>query len=105
MNLMRRLLIPVFLVATATAAFAQPAQPAPSAAPTAGDMAAQDCARARKAHKACVLTFSTGDTVDGKVPTGDGTTVTALQHGKMPSLIHVREDFRAEIIKSAEDID
>jgi hypothetical protein len=103
MNLMRRLLIPVFLVATATAAFAQPAQP--SAAPTAGDMAAQDCARARKMHKACVLTFDKGDTVDGKVPTGDGTTVTAMQHGKMPSLIHVREDFRAEIIKSAEDID
>jgi hypothetical protein len=102
MPLMRRLLIPVFLVATATAALAQPAQP--SAAPTAGDMAAQDCARARKMHKTCVLTFG-ADPVDGKVPTGDGTSVTALQHGKMPSLIHVREDFRPEIIKAAEDID
>jgi len=101
---MRRLLIPVFLVATATAAFAQPAPAPSSAAPTAGDMAAQDCARARKMHKTCVLTFG-NDTVDGKVPTGDGTTVTAVQHGKMPSLIHIREDFRPEIIKSAEDID
>ena len=52
-----------------------------------------------------VLTFGEGDTIDGKVPTGSGTSVTGRKFDRGPSLIHIREDFRAEIIKAAEDLD
>jgi hypothetical protein len=94
---MRRLLIPIFLLASTTAALAQSKS-------SANDLADQDCARARKLHKTCVLTFG-GDTIDKGPVTGDGTDVSALQHEKQPSLIRLRSDFRAEIIKSAEDIE
>lgn len=93
---MRRLLIPIFLVATTTTALAQK--------PTAGDLADSDCARARKQHKTCVLTFG-GETINKGPVTGDGTDVSVAQHAKQPSLIRLRTDFRAEIIKSAEDLD
>ncbi len=99
----RRLWIPIFLVAaTAAVAAADTRADAPSA--TASDRAASDCARARKAGKTCVLTFG-GDTIKGNSPTGDGTVVTGRGFLRGPSLIHIREDFRAEIIKSAEDLD
>jgi hypothetical protein len=94
---MRRFLIPIFLLASTTAAFADPT-------PTAGDLAQQDCSRARKLHKTCVLSFG-GETINKGPVTGDGSTVTAAQHDKMPSLIKVRADFRPEIIKAAEDLD
>jgi hypothetical protein len=90
---MRRLLIPVFLIAAAATAYADP---------TAGDLAQQDCARARKLHKTCVLSFG-GETINKGPVTGNGENVSVAGHEKMPSLIHVRSDFRAEIIKSAED--
>jgi hypothetical protein len=102
----RCLLIPIFLVATATAALADTGAPpsAPTAtAPTAQDQAAGDCARARKLHKTCVLSIEAED-VTGKGVSGDGTVVTIPQFGKFGSLIRVREDFRAEIIKSAENL-
>src|SRR5207244_2467578 len=94
----RCLLIPIFLVATATAALADT-----GATPTAQDQAASDCARARKLHKTCVLSIEAED-VTGKGVTGDGTVVTIPQFGKLGSLIRVRQDFRAEIIKSAENL-
>lgn len=99
----RRLLIPIFLVAAASSSAL--AQPAASAQQDPKDLAAQDCTRARKLHQSCTLTFTTGTDIAGSSPTGDGTSVTVVGHHKMPSLIHVRTDFRAEIIKSAEDID
>jgi hypothetical protein len=103
----RRLWIPIFLVAaTAAVASADNRAPAPaSGTATAADRAAGDCARARKLGKACVLTFGEGDTISGKNPTGDGTTVIAPKYTRAASLIHIREDFRAEIIKAAEDLE
>jgi hypothetical protein len=92
---MRRLLIPVFLIAAAATAYADP---------TAGDMAQQDCARARKMHKTCVLTFG-GETINKGPVTGNSEDITVAGHEKHPSLIRLRSDFRAEIIKSAEDLD
>jgi hypothetical protein len=100
LGMMRRLLIPIFVLATTTAAFAGTGT---STTPTAQDQANSDCARARKAHKTCVLNIEAED-VKGKGAIGDGTSVTALQHEKMGSLIRVRTDFRAEIIKSAENL-
>jgi hypothetical protein len=94
---MRRLLIPIFLLATTTAAFAQSKS-------SANDLADQDCARARKQQKTCVLTFD-GETINKGPVVGDGTNVSVAQHEKHPSLIRLRSDFRAEIIKSAEDLD
>ncbi len=96
---MRRFLLPLFLLASSAAAYADTAPKA-----DASDLAQQDCSRARKLHKTCVLSFG-GETINKGPVTGDGTTVTAAQHDKMPSLIHVRSDFRAEIIKAAEDLD
>lgn len=96
----RRLLIPIFLLATATAAAAQTA--ATTSTPTAQDQAASDCARARKMHRTCVLTIE-AENVNGKNATGDGTIVSVPTHGKQASLIRLREDFRAEIIRSAEN--
>ena len=105
----RRLWIPIFLVAaTAAVASADNHAPAAGAAPataTAADRAAGDCERARRAGKACVLTFGTGDTINGNTPTGDGSIVTGRRFLRGASLIHIREDFRAEIIKAAEDLD
>ena len=101
----RRLWIPIFLVAATTAVASADNGAASSSTATAADRAAGDCARARKAGKACVLTFGTGDTITGNTPTGDGTSVVGRTFMRGPSLIHIREDFRAEIIKAAEDLD
>jgi hypothetical protein len=66
-------------------------------------MHTDDCAKARKANKTCVLDIS-GTEVDGTVlkkPTED---VVVPQWAKVGSLIKLRRDFIVEILKSAEDI-
>jgi hypothetical protein len=104
----RRLLLPIFLVAaTAAAAAAGPGDATPTPAlrgTTASDLAAKDCARARAHHKPCVLTFGTGDTINGNGATGEGTVVDVPTFGRFDSLIRLRQDFRPEIIKAAEDL-
>jgi len=66
-------------------------------------MATDDCARARRAKKDCVLTIDTEE-IEGGTPRPNSTTVTALLGTKHPSLIQVRRDFIREILKSAEDL-
>ena len=83
---------------TASAALADPTPPA-----DVGKMASDDCARARKAKKDCVLTIE-GDEFQGETPRSTGTTVTALNPSKHQSLIRLRRDFIPEILKSAEDL-
>ncbi|HTJ45209.1 MAG TPA: hypothetical protein VL463_24050 [Kofleriaceae bacterium] len=96
---MRRFLIPVFLLAATTAtAFAD------GKSTNATDLANQDCARARAQHKTCVLTFG-GETINKGPVTGNTEDITVATPDKHPSLIRLRTDFRAEIIKSAEDLD
>jgi hypothetical protein len=70
---------------------------------TASALADQDCARARKLGKPCVLTFGKED-IEGGVAKGDGTDVTAREMASFASLIRLRKDFRAEIIRAAEDL-
>ena len=72
-------------------------------APDAKKMADDDCARARKANKTCVLSIGAED-VDGKVPMVSDQTITIPIGGKAASLIHIRLDFIQEILKSAEDL-
>ncbi len=67
-------------------------------------MASDDCARARKNNKTCVLDMGKEE-VTGGVVTPTGTAVGLLAFGKATSLIRVRKDFIVEILKSAEDLD
>lgn len=96
---MRVLLLGVAASLTlSTVALAQP-----SKAGDAYKMAKDDCARARKAGKTCVLDMD-ADTFEGSTPAGDGSTITSVGFTKQPSLIRIRRDFIREIIKSAEDL-
>jgi len=67
------------------------------------DLASQDCARARMLHRQCVLTFGREE-IEGGVAKGDGTDISARDIASFASLIRLREDFRAEIIRAAEDL-
>jgi hypothetical protein len=91
------------LVGAATAMADAPKDPPKTADAT--KMATDDCARARKQGKTCVLDMGKGDEIEvGKtVPGGIG--VSTLKFGRHESLIRVRKDFIVEILKSAEDID
>lgn len=95
---MRSFLI-ALLIAVPTTAMAQP-----SKAADVTTMATDDCARARKAGKTCVLTIDETD-IEGGVPQAGETKIDVLVIGKMGSLIRLRRDFIPEILKSAEDID
>lgn len=95
-----RLLLAAILASLATASTAA-ADPKPHA--DVGKMVTDDCAKARKAHKDCVLTID-GDEINGEKPGGNGSVVTALPTTKQPSLIRTRRDFIPEILKSAEDL-
>jgi hypothetical protein len=66
-------------------------------------MKSDDCARARKLGKTCVLNMGT-ETLEGGVAKNDGERVDIIGFGKLTSLIRIRRDFIGEIIKSAEDL-
>ena len=53
--------------------------------------------------KVKVYDFS-GDTIEGDLIKPEGTTVDARDFAKHSSLIRIRKDFIAEILKSAEDL-
>jgi len=66
-------------------------------------MKTDDCARARKQNKTCVIDIE-GMDVEGVTATNNGSHITIPDFGKANSLIRIRRDFIAEILKSAEDI-
>src|SRR5687768_12792696 len=68
-------------------------------------MKTDDCARARKLNKTCVIDMGKGEEVEGGVKKPEGSGVGILQFGKAESLIRIRRDFIVEILKTAEDID
>lgn len=72
--------------------------------PDATKMASDDCARARKQNKTCVLDMGKEE-VTGLTPTAGGAAIGIIAFGKAQSLIRIRKDFIVEILKSAEDID
>lgn len=94
-----RMILSMLLVLVPATALAQPSQPA-----DVQTMATDDCARARKAGKTCVLSID-GDTLEGAAPTAGETGIFGLGFGTNASLIRLRRDFIPEILRSAEDLD
>jgi len=62
-----------------------------------------DCARARKAGRACSLIFD-NDTVDGGVPTALGSSIAVYKAHTRTSLIRIRRSFRDKIIRAGETL-
>ena len=94
---MRTLLASALLLGMSTAAFAD--------AVDVQTMATDDCAKARKAGKTCVLSITDDEDITGKVPTYDDANTGFIQFGDHDSLIKLRRDFIPEILRTAEDID
>ncbi|MFN0248880.1 MAG: hypothetical protein ACKV2T_18465 [Kofleriaceae bacterium] len=103
-----RLLLSSLVILSSSIAFAD--APAPAAPTQSGrtvdvrTMATDDCARARKAGKTCVLDIGE-ESIEGQVATGTGEGFTSINWGSASSLIRLRRDFITEILRSAEDID
>jgi len=75
----------------------------PSPATDVTRMVTDDCARARKAGKTCVLDVAAED-VGGTTPTAGDIGLRLLTFGKAGSLIRVRHDFIPAIVKAAADM-
>jgi hypothetical protein len=73
-------------------------------APDVSKMKTDDCARARKANKTCVLDMG-GENLEGEKVTATGSGWSAREFATMSSLIRIRKDFITEILKSAENVD
>jgi len=91
----------VSLLAFAVTSAAARADPAP--ARDASRMVTDDCARARKAGKTCVLDVPAED-VGGSRPMAGDFSITLVQFDPKGSLIRVRHDFLPEIVQAAEDL-
>lgn len=90
------------LAAPARADPSSPARADPRPA-TPAELVTDDCARARRAGKTCVLDVPAED-ISGAVPQGADLRVIVPWHDPRASLIHLRRDFLAEIVKAAEDL-
>jgi hypothetical protein len=102
---MRLFTIAAALACTASLAAADPAAkaPVPTKNADATQMHAEDCARARALNKTCVLDIGTEE-IAGEAPTAGGSAVSIIGFIKANSLVHIRQEFITEIIKSAEDL-
>lgn len=105
-----RLILSLLVLSTSSVAFADQAPKEPKVNPPGGatvdvrTMATDDCARARKAGKTCVLDIGE-EKIVGETATGTGEGITTIDWGNAGSLIRLRRDFITEILRSAEDID
>lgn len=97
---MRTLLASAVLLGMTTAAVADT-----STTPDVQTMATDDCAKARKAGKTCVLSISDDDEIIGSTPTYGDVNTGFIHFGDHDSLIKLRYDFIPEILRTAEDID
>jgi hypothetical protein len=86
---------------------AAPAAPAPAtAAPVRGNPGNPgdtDCARARKAGRTCELTIEP-EAVGGSRPDPDDIALRGRRFEPTGSLLRLRRDFIAEIVKAADDL-
>jgi hypothetical protein len=94
---MRHLLAMVIL----TCAVPVAADPTPPTDVT--KMAADDCARARKMNKTCVLSIE-GEDLTGTAPTAGQSPISVHGFTDHASLIRIRHDFIPEILRTAEDL-
>jgi hypothetical protein len=99
---MRKLMVASLLLVSSIAA--ADSKPTPSADRDAKQLVTDDCALARKAGRTCVIDMGKED-IQGVVGRGDGHQVTGLTFHPNSSLIRLRKDYIAEIVKSAEDLD
>lgn len=95
---MRTMLLTLLLAAVASPALADP-----TPAPDIQKMTANDCARARKLNKTCVLTIE-DEEIEGTTPTAGEPPIVVDVFGKHGTLITLRRDFIPEILKTAEDL-
>lgn len=95
---MRTMLLALVLSLAAAPAFADTAPPTDIE-----KMATSDCARARAQNKTCVLSIE-DETIEGGRPSAGETTILVNEFIKHNSLIRIRRDFIAEILKTAEDL-
>jgi hypothetical protein len=80
------------------------AAPGDDTAPRSAERLAEgDCARARARNRPCVLTMDP-EALDGRSARADGATTTARSVATFDSLIRIRADFRAEILRAAEGL-
>jgi hypothetical protein len=102
---MRTLLVAALVLAPSLAA-ADAKAPPPRADRTAdpAKMKTDDCARARKQNKTCVIDMGKAEDITGSTPTAGGSAVGIVTFGTAGSLIRIRRDFITEIIKTAEDL-
>jgi hypothetical protein len=85
---------------------AKPATPAVTQPAAGGDatvMSGNDCERARKQNKTCVLSIE-GIDLEGNAMGPDGMRVDLLGFSAIGSLITLRREFLQEILRSAEDL-
>jgi len=94
---MRSLVVLALLTAPA---FAD--EPKPKTDPK--EMVTDDCAKASKAGKKCVIDM-TGETLEADNPTGDGHNIVAQAFERLGKLMHPRTEFIVEIVQSAENLD
>jgi hypothetical protein len=93
---MRTILAAVVLTLAVSPAAADPT-------PDVQKMVSDDCARARKQNKTCVLSIE-DELIEGDKPTAGETTILVSQFVTHSSLIRLRRDFIPEILKTAEDL-
>jgi hypothetical protein len=86
---------------SATADSAKPQKPSPAAGTD--QMVTDDCAKARKAGKTCVLEVPP-EPVTGGVPTAGEIRIRVAGFQPNASLIRLRADFIPEIAKAADDL-
>ena len=67
-------------------------------------MATDDCARARKQNKTCVLSIEEGTDIEGDRPVSTESQILVNTFVTHSSLITIRRDFIPEILKTAEDL-
>ena len=103
---MKKLLLAALLLAPSLASAQNTKTPTkPTPAPSVSSSTqTDDCARARKANKTCVLDIGE-ENIEGNGVTPTGVGVNVRQFAVLNSLIHIRKDFIPEIVKAAEDID
>ena len=99
---MRILVAALLLPCLVLPALADPS-PSPNPAADVTKMVTEDCARARKAGKICVLDVP-AEEVSGQTATAGDVGTRVLVFRPEGSLIRLRRDFIPEIVKTAEDL-
>lgn len=81
-----------------------PSLAAADGSPDVQKMATDDCARARKLGKTCVLSITETEDVTGDRPVSTESQIVVTTIINHASLITIRRDFIPEILKTAEDL-